>query len=141
MIKSVSESFQRTPSTVEPVSITPAVSVRKSVTPTHITCLICGRPHKTLRRHLGTAHGMNPNDYRAEFGLSRDYPMVAPAYAEARSVMAKRIGLGRKPQAKTATPVAAFRRKRASQAGRKSVVKGKTVSVRGELGGRRSRKK
>src|SRR3546814_18797959 len=104
MIKSVSESFQRTPSTVEPVSITPAVSVRKSVTPTHITCLICGRPHKTLKRHLGPAHGMHPNDYRAEFGLSRDYPMVAPASAAPRSAIAKRLGLGRTPPPHTPNP-------------------------------------
>lgn len=75
----------------------PAVSIRSSVKRDHIVCLEDGKKMKMLKRHLMTEHGMTPDDYRARWGLSRDYPMVAPAYAETRRELAKKIGLGRKP--------------------------------------------
>lgn len=76
---------------------TPAVSIRKSLSSRdHIISMIDGKPYKTLRRHLAT-NGMTPDEYRARYGLKADYPMVAPAYSESRSAMAKTIGLGRKP--------------------------------------------
>ena len=75
---------------------TPAVSVRKSLaSPEHIISMIDGRPYKALRRHL-SSNGLTPDDYRQRYGLRADYPMVAPAYSESRSAMAKTIGLGRK---------------------------------------------
>ncbi len=79
---------------VEPQS--PAVSIRASVKPDAITCLECGARQKTLKRHLGTAHDLTPDAYRAKWNLPASYPMVAPNYAAQRSEMAKRIGLGRK---------------------------------------------
>ncbi len=75
----------------------PAVSVRSSVKRDHIICLDCGKKMKMLKRHLMTEHGMTPDDYRARWDLGSDYPMVAPAYAETRRDLAKKIGLGRKP--------------------------------------------
>ena len=76
----------------------PAVSVRKSLgSRDHIISLIDGKPYKMLRRHL-SRHGLTPNDYRQRYGLKPGYPMVAPAYAEQRREMAKKIGLGRKRQ-------------------------------------------
>ena len=75
----------------------PAVSIRSSVKRDHIVCLEDGKKMKMLKRHLMTEHGMTPDDYRARWGLSREYPMVAPAYAETRRELAKKIGLGRKP--------------------------------------------
>lgn len=75
----------------------PAVPIRKSVTPEAIICLEDGKPYKSLRRHLSVAYGMSPEQYRKKWGLPTDYPMVAPAYAEARSALAKALGLGRKP--------------------------------------------
>jgi predicted transcriptional regulator len=74
----------------------PAVSIRSSVKPDYLVCLVCGRKQKTLRRHLTTAHGLSPNEYRQEFGLKDDYPIVAPNYSENRRQMAHQIGLGRK---------------------------------------------
>jgi len=75
----------------------PAVSVRKSLASReHLISLIDGKPYKTLRRHLSN-HGLSPEEYRARYNLKSDYPMVAPAYSEARRAMAKQIGLGRKP--------------------------------------------
>lgn len=74
----------------------PAVPVRKSVTPDHIICLEDGRKLKMLKRHLATAYGMTPEEYREKWGLPADYPMVAPNYAKQRSTLAKKIGLGKR---------------------------------------------
>ena len=73
----------------------PAVSIRASVKPDYIVCLEDGKKFKMLRRHLMTHYGMTPEDYRAKWNLSPDYPMVAPSYAEKRRVLAKEIGLGK----------------------------------------------
>ena len=75
----------------------PAVPIRLSVKKDHIVCLEDGRKMKTLKRHLRTEHKLTPDEYRARWGLSDDYPMVAPNYAAQRSDMAKKIGLGRVP--------------------------------------------
>jgi hypothetical protein len=72
----------------------PAVSVKKSITPEHIVCLEDGKKFKSLKRHLRTQYGMTPEQYREKWGLPADYPMVAPNYAEARSQLAKQMGLG-----------------------------------------------
>jgi len=84
------------PSAVEQVLV-PAVSVKQSVKQDHIVCLEDGKKLKMLKRHLMTAYNMTPDQYRTKWGLPRDYPMVAPDYAERRSVLARSIGLGRKP--------------------------------------------
>lgn len=75
---------------------TPAVPIKKSVTPDFIICLEDGKKFKSLRRHLSTHYDLSPDAYRAKWGLPSDYPMVAPNYAAVRSAMAKAIGLGRK---------------------------------------------
>lgn len=74
----------------------PAVSVRKSVQDDQITCLECGGTFKSLKRHLMTHHNLAPEEYREKWDLPADYPMVAPAYAEARSRLAKEMGLGQR---------------------------------------------
>ena len=73
----------------------PAVSVKKSVFPSHIVCLECGKSLKMLKKHLKTEHGLTPTDYRARWELPFTYPIVAQEYAERRSAMAQAIGLGR----------------------------------------------
>lgn len=82
------------------VELTPAVPIKKSITDDFIVCLEDGKKLKMLKRHLMTAYGMTPEDYRARWGLKPDYPMVAPNYAAKRQELAKKIGLGRKPRAK-----------------------------------------
>lgn len=72
----------------------PAVPIRRSVTPDFLICLEDGRKFKSLKRHLRTKYNMSPEDYRAKWGLAKDYPMVAPNYAAARSDLAKKMGLG-----------------------------------------------
>jgi predicted transcriptional regulator len=73
----------------------PAVSVRRSVRPDHLVCLVCGKKQKLLKRHLAVEHELTPNQYRESFGLKPDYPMAAPNYAQQRRELALKIGLGR----------------------------------------------
>ena len=74
----------------------PAVPVKRSVFADYIVCLEDGKKLKMLKRHLMTSYSLTPQAYRERWGLPSDYPMVAPAYAEKRSALAKSIGLGRK---------------------------------------------
>jgi predicted transcriptional regulator len=92
---------QKTEETLQP--LTPAVSVKKSITPDFIICLEDGKKFKSLKRHLRTAYNLTPDQYRARWGLPPDYPMVAPNYAAARSELAKSMGLGqqRRKEVKT----------------------------------------
>jgi predicted transcriptional regulator len=91
----------------EPEKAQPAVSIRKSITPDYLISLEDGKKYKTLKRHLGKL-GLTADDYRAKWGLPRDYPMVAPSYAAKRSDLAKSSGLGqirkKNAAAKTALP-------------------------------------
>ncbi len=84
----------------QPEKPTPAVPIKKSVMPEYIVCLEDGKKLKMLKRHLKTRYNMTPEEYRKRWGLPDDYPMVAPAYAEQRSSLAKKIGLGTKPRAR-----------------------------------------
>jgi len=74
----------------------PAVPIKKSITPDYIVCLDDGKKLKMLKRHLKTRYNMSPDEYRERWGLPADYPMVAPRYAQQRSELAKKIGLGTK---------------------------------------------
>ena len=84
----------------EVAELVPAVPIKKSITPDYIYCLEDGKKLKMLKRHLMTAYGLTPEEYRARWGLKPDYPMVAPNYAKKRQDLAKKIGLGRKPRAR-----------------------------------------
>ena len=79
---------------VEAAPKEPAVPVRRSITPDFLVCLEDGRKFKSLKRHLRTKYNLSPEDYRSKWGLAKDYPMVAPNYAKARSDLAKQMGLG-----------------------------------------------
>jgi len=87
----------------------PAVAVTKSVFPDYIVCLEDGKQMTMLKRHLMTEHNMTVDQYRAKWGLPTNYPMVAPNYAETRSDLAKKMGLGRSRAA--AAPVKKAARK------------------------------
>ena len=73
----------------------PAVSVRRSIRPDHLVCLVCGQPQKMLKRHLAALHDLTPAQYRERFGLKPDYPMAAPSYVQRRREVALQTGLGR----------------------------------------------
>ena len=111
---------------------TPAVSVRKSLaSPDVIISMIDGKPYRSLKRHL-SSRGLTPDQYRTRYGLKADYPMVAPAYSEARREVAKRLGLGRKPGQKAGKPAEA--EVPAPKAGRKSAGAAKKAA-QAHLGG------
>jgi predicted transcriptional regulator len=82
------------PPPVEAAHKEPAVPVKKSITPDYLVCLEDGRRFKSLKRHLRSKYDLSPEAYRAKWGLAKDYPMVAPNYARARSDLARRMGLG-----------------------------------------------
>jgi predicted transcriptional regulator len=97
LIQSIHKALAGVTSGVEVVEAAPkepAVPVKRSITPGFLICLEDGRKFKSLKRHLRTKYNMSPEDYRAKWGLPKDYPMVAPDYAKARSELAKQMGLG-----------------------------------------------
>ena len=98
LIQSVYRAFATIDGPVEATAVapTPAVPLNRSVFPDYIVCLEDGRRMKTLKRHLHHL-GMTPEQYRAKWGLPRNYPMAAPNYTARRSEIAKALGLGRKP--------------------------------------------
>jgi predicted transcriptional regulator len=80
--------------------LNPAVNPKRSVHPDYIVCLEDGKKFKSLKRHLRTHHDTTPEHYREKWGLPKDYPMVAPNYAQARSALAKKMGLGQQRRRK-----------------------------------------
>ena len=97
LIQSVHSALSGVTNSGEPVEAAPkepAVPVKRSIQPDHLVCLEDGRKFKSLKRHLRTKYNLSPEEYRAKWGLPKDYPMVAPSYAKARSELAKQMGLG-----------------------------------------------
>jgi predicted transcriptional regulator len=97
LIQSIHKALSGVSTGVETVEVAPkepAVSIKKSITADFLICLEDGRKFKSLKRHLRTKYNLSPEDYRAKWGLAKDYPMVAPSYAAARSNLAKQMGLG-----------------------------------------------
>jgi predicted transcriptional regulator len=82
--------------TASPAPEAPVVSIRRSIRPDYLVCLVCGLKSKMLKRHLSTAHNMTALEYRSRWGLSDDYPMIAPNYSAQRSEIAKSLGLGQR---------------------------------------------
>lgn len=105
LIASVHGSLQQlaNPKAAEPARPVPAVPIKKSISPDYIISLEDGRRYKSLKRHL-SGHGLTPERYREKWGLSPDYPMVAPNYAKQRSELAKSMGLGRQRKRDGAAP-------------------------------------
>ena len=108
----------------EPQAKTPVVSIRASVKPDYLICLECGRKQKTLKRHLRMTHGITAEQYRADYGLPNDYPLVAPSYSKQRGDMARALGLGRTTsrwttRTKEALPATEPKRGRARASGKR----------------------
>lgn len=118
LIRSVHAALSKTsePLAEPAVRPEPAVSVRASVKPDYIVCLEDGAKLKMLKRYLRTNFNMTPEDYRAKWDLPRDYPMVAPNYAEQRRGLAHKIGLGRKKAPAETAVVDAKPKRRAAKA-------------------------
>lgn len=112
LIASVHGSLQQLaqPKVAEPARPVPAVPIKKSISPDFIISLEDGRRYKSLKRHL-SGRGLTPERYREKWGLSPDYPMVAPNYAKQRSELAKSMGLGRQ-RTRDVAPAPAAKAKR-----------------------------
>jgi predicted transcriptional regulator len=80
----------------------PAVSVRHSIRPDHLVCLVCGKKKKLLKRHLKEEHTLTAAEYRDTFRLKPDYPMVAPSYRKQRRELALKSRLGQPKQSRPA---------------------------------------
>lgn len=109
----------------------PAVPIKKSILPEFIICLEDGKKFKSLKRHLQSEYSMTPQQYREKWGLPADYPMVAPKYAEERSALAKKMGLGRRPEAAppvTVAPVPTTNIKGGKASAAKASMKGKVTA-------------
>jgi predicted transcriptional regulator len=104
LIKNVLASLNEEATPVAEDPPVPAVPIKKSVHDDYIVCLEDGAQLKMLKRYLATRYNMTPEQYRARWGLSPDYPMVAPSYAARRSSVAKEIGLGRKAEREQPAP-------------------------------------
>jgi len=74
------------------------MSWKKAIKPDGIVSFEDGKSYKSMKRHL-TTRGITPEQYREKWGLPRDFPMVAPNYAAARSELARKSGLGTKGSA------------------------------------------
>jgi len=79
----------------EEPKLTPPVPIKKSISPDFLISLEDGKRYRSLKRHLA-GRGLTPEQYREKWGLSRDYPMVAPNYSARRSELARSMGLGQK---------------------------------------------
>jgi predicted transcriptional regulator len=74
----------------------PAISIDDSIHEDKLTCLECGEKFTSIKRHLMSAHGLSPAEYRKKWKLGDDYPMISPTYSSTRSTLAKGMGLGAK---------------------------------------------
>ena len=118
LIEKVHLALVKAPATAaepEKPNLVPAVPIKKSVTSDYIISLEDGKKFKSLKRHIMSSYNLTPEEYRAKWGLPRDYPMVAPNYAKARSDLAKKMGLGRKSGAEALASKATKPRKRATK--------------------------
>ena len=100
-LKRLADGGEVAPAAIDPP--TPAVSIRKSVTPDYLICLEDGKRFKSLRRHL-TKLGMTPEQYRTKWNLPSTYPMVAPNSTAQRSALAKNMGFGLREKPVAAPP-------------------------------------
>ena len=76
----------------EPAKTT--LTVKEAFKKGEIVCMVCGKGgFKTLARHLSTAHGLKPGEYKKQFGIPSKQSLSAKNYSEARRKMAQDRGL------------------------------------------------
>jgi predicted transcriptional regulator len=112
LINTVYQSLLTLGKTPEPEPPIPAVPIRRSVTRDHVVCLECGWRGRILRRHIQARHGLSRDDYRTRWGLPFDHALIAPAYSESRSELAKQSGLGQRGKPSAGKPARPARRRR-----------------------------
>lgn len=85
---------------VEPVQeekAAPTISLKEAFKKNEVVCMLCGKGgFKTLTRHLATAHGLKPREYRKQFDIPTKQSLSAKSYSETRRQMANDRGLADK---------------------------------------------
>ena len=72
----------------------PTLTVKEAFKKGEVVCMVCGKGgFKTLARHLSTAHGLKPGEYKKQFGIPSKQALSAKNYSEARRKMAQDRGL------------------------------------------------
>jgi predicted transcriptional regulator len=71
----------------------PAVPLEAAFGADKVFCMVCGKGMKTLKRHLSTAHGLKPGQYRKQYNIPAGTPLVAKNYSEQRKAMAQSLNL------------------------------------------------
>lgn len=125
VFRSLSQVGQKTAPVEE---LKPAVPIKRSIQPDHIVCLEDGKTFKSLKRHLMSHYNMTPEEYREKWGLPHDYPMVAPNYAQARSELAKKMGLGQRKAPIEIAPEPKAARSKKAPAAKKGTAKRTTAA-------------
>jgi predicted transcriptional regulator len=95
LITSVAHAFVAPPLPEKLPKQVPAVPIRHSIGHDYIVCLEDGTRMKSMKRYIMRCFGLTPDAYRQKWGLSPEYPMVAPEYRARRSALARQAGLGR----------------------------------------------
>jgi predicted transcriptional regulator len=76
---------------------TPVLTIKEAFKPDQVACMICGKAGmKTLKRHLSSAHKVSPGQYRKQFSIPSNQPLVASEYVDKRRQIAADRGLGDK---------------------------------------------
>jgi predicted transcriptional regulator len=90
----------------------PVLGLEEAFKRDQVACMICGRTGlKTLKRHLGSAHQLKPDQYRKMFDIPRELSLSAPDYVAERRQAALDRGLGEKLAAARAKRKAAAKKK------------------------------
>jgi predicted transcriptional regulator len=79
----------------------PAVPIEESIAREYLICLNDGQKLRALKRYIYRKYSLSPEQYREKWGLPDDYPMVAPAYSELRSKIAKSHASGSSGRSRT----------------------------------------
>ncbi|MCR5563028.1 MAG: MucR family transcriptional regulator [Desulfovibrio sp.] len=60
------------------------VNGMSSIKDNSITCLVCGKKGKVLKKSHLAGHGMTPKEYREKFGIKKGTPLMCKALVKAR---------------------------------------------------------
>lgn len=83
------------------------INFKKIFKDNEVICLICNKGFTTLKRHLNQIHQITDKEYKKQFGIPPEQPLVAKAYSEKKKADAQKNNLGAKMQAGRKKKVAA----------------------------------
>lgn len=101
MIKAIDEGTIQEPAQDLPIEEVKPVKInfKKVFKDDEVICLICNKSFTTLKRHLSQVHQLTDKEYRKQFGIPSNQPLVAKSYSEKKKADAVKNNLGAKMQA------------------------------------------